>query len=153
MMQSGDAPGCCWDAVGQLLRTVSVQTRPLLWPAVSRPLHQNQLGTSTLYHPKWLFTCTSHIKTIMLSWVWCSLEAEASRPLWVQGQPYLHSEFPDSQSYIVRPSLSQKKKKKPDISKQKWHMYSVTWVLLCVFHLPSEVPTGLSQPWGTPESL
>lgn len=43
----------------------------------------------------------------------------------------------------MKPSLSQKKKKRPGISKQSdTYIHSVTWVILCVFHLPSEVPTG-----------
>jgi hypothetical protein len=32
-------------------------------------------------------------------------EAEAGKALWVWGQPSLHSEFMDSQSYTVRPRL------------------------------------------------
>jgi hypothetical protein len=39
-------------------------------------------------------------------------EAEAGRSLWVWGQPGLHSEFQNSQRYIVRLCLQKKKKKK-----------------------------------------
>jgi hypothetical protein len=40
----------------------------------------------------------------------CIWEAEAGWFLWVQGQPGLHSEFQDSQSYMEDP-VSKKKKK------------------------------------------
>lgn len=39
-------------------------------------------------------------------------EAEASRSLEVEGQPDLHSEFLDSQSYIMRPCLNNKQTNK-----------------------------------------
>lgn len=39
-------------------------------------------------------------------------KAEASRALWVQGHPDLRCEFLDMQGYIVRPCLTNEKKKK-----------------------------------------
>ena len=46
-------------------------------------------------------------------------EAEAVRSLWVPDQPGLHSEFQDSQGYIIRLCLKKKKKKKKRKEKKK----------------------------------
>jgi len=51
-------------------------------------------------------------------------EAEAGGALWVQGQPGLHSEFQDSQSYKVSPPSQKKKKRKKDFQVAKATQWS-----------------------------
>ena len=45
-------------------------------------------------------------------------EAEADGPLWIWGQSGLHSDFQDSQSYIVRLYLEEKTNKQENQNKQ-----------------------------------
>jgi hypothetical protein len=58
-----------------------------------------------------------------------ALKAEVDGSLWVRGQPGLHSEFQDSQSYTLRPCLKKQNKQKPT-KKQKSQFLNLCWMVI-----------------------